>query len=351
MEIIKPLTSLRFFAILAIFLFHLNLPIFSRGYIGVTFFFMLSGFLLSYRYYDKFRKPGLFSLRKFYLSRLSRIYPLHILTLLASVSISVGGLTIGMIMLKFFSNLFLVQSFIPKWDYFFSFNWVSWFLSDFLFCIFMFPFVMFTFVKLGISGKLKSLIMMVIIWIFAILMISLGFQKDNIYWFYYISPYMRLVDFVLGMLLGFVFLDSLKKAKLKESGKETLVEIAAIVVLLGLIRFSPSQPTAFSWSLLFFPGVAFMIYTFAQSKGILSKLLESKILLKLGELSFTFFLIHQLVIRYLMLVSTNLNPVVFGTSAFIISMGLSYLYQKYLETPAKDLFTRLIQNPFPHKNS
>jgi peptidoglycan/LPS O-acetylase OafA/YrhL len=49
--VIKPLASLRFLFALCVFLSHYAIgekPIFYEGYIGVEFFFILSGFIISY---------------------------------------------------------------------------------------------------------------------------------------------------------------------------------------------------------------------------------------------------------------------------------------------------------------
>ena len=61
---IKPLQSLRFIAITGVFLSHLftvqnTYPVFFEnyfnfGYCGVTFFILLSGFVMAYNYFDKF---------------------------------------------------------------------------------------------------------------------------------------------------------------------------------------------------------------------------------------------------------------------------------------------------------
>src|SRR5690606_40786963 len=53
--------------------------IFDEGFLGVSFFFILSGFILSYNYKEKFL-IGNISKKEFYISRLARVYPVHIAT-------------------------------------------------------------------------------------------------------------------------------------------------------------------------------------------------------------------------------------------------------------------------------
>ncbi|HDV2721337.1 TPA: acyltransferase, partial [Escherichia coli] len=83
---LRHLTGLRFIAALMVYLCHLNTDyfgvfvkeMFSQGFIGVSFFFILSGFILSYSYEDKL-KNEVTSKRQFILLRLARIVPMHLL--------------------------------------------------------------------------------------------------------------------------------------------------------------------------------------------------------------------------------------------------------------------------------
>ncbi len=105
MEQLKPLTSLRFFAALWVVLFtyvhELNMPVtlglFQKGYLGVDLFFILSGFILSYVYLEKFGE-GRFEYGKFVTLRLARIYPLHLatlgFTLLLILAAAIKGVTL-----------------------------------------------------------------------------------------------------------------------------------------------------------------------------------------------------------------------------------------------------------------
>jgi peptidoglycan/LPS O-acetylase OafA/YrhL len=72
---IHALTGLRFAAALLVFLHHAAGPRYYEGFSGVTFFYVLSGFILTYNYHRTFTslRPG--ELWSFYGSRLARIYP------------------------------------------------------------------------------------------------------------------------------------------------------------------------------------------------------------------------------------------------------------------------------------
>lgn len=95
---LKSLTSLRFFAAMWVVCFHfwgnlgVALPAFvSKGYLGVEMFFVLSGFILSHVYLERF-KAGTFNYGEFLWARLARIYPLHI-AILIGLGILIAGVT------------------------------------------------------------------------------------------------------------------------------------------------------------------------------------------------------------------------------------------------------------------
>lgn len=96
---IKALTGLRAIAAFWVLLFHLKngliatFPDFApllkvvvgTGFLGVDLFFVLSGFIISYTYADRFRSFDLAHYGRFLWARLARIYPVHLVTLIAVV--------------------------------------------------------------------------------------------------------------------------------------------------------------------------------------------------------------------------------------------------------------------------
>ncbi len=55
----------------------------DTGYVGVTFFFVLSGFVIAYNYYDRFEKFDVRALSDYAASRLARIYPVYAFVILS----------------------------------------------------------------------------------------------------------------------------------------------------------------------------------------------------------------------------------------------------------------------------
>ncbi|WP_420368650.1 acyltransferase family protein [Curtobacterium sp. L1-20] len=69
------LDGLRTVAIMIVILYHLHVPQFEGGFIGVTVFFVLSGFLISTLLLGEHRRTGRIRLGSFWTKRLLRLYP------------------------------------------------------------------------------------------------------------------------------------------------------------------------------------------------------------------------------------------------------------------------------------
>jgi peptidoglycan/LPS O-acetylase OafA/YrhL len=95
-EFCPQLTSARFFAAAVVVLYHFHNEVaplgpngettilrnlVDRGFLGVTFFFILSGYILSLNYLQRFR-AGTTSMASFFVARFARIYPLYLLSVL-----------------------------------------------------------------------------------------------------------------------------------------------------------------------------------------------------------------------------------------------------------------------------
>lgn len=82
------LDGLRALAVLAVLLYHISPNQFIGGYIGVDLFFVISGFLITYRNLQNIQNPNkTFTLKNFWLRRARRLIPALVLVILVCVPI------------------------------------------------------------------------------------------------------------------------------------------------------------------------------------------------------------------------------------------------------------------------
>lgn len=121
-------------------------PVLHKGYMAVPGFFILSGFVLAYNYAPRFLTLPLRGVVRFWLLRFARIYPVHLVTLLAvAVMVGVSGLagfqltSTGYTTRDFVLNLFLMQTWVPNFTL--NWNYPAWSISSEWFAYLFFPFV------------------------------------------------------------------------------------------------------------------------------------------------------------------------------------------------------------------
>lgn len=233
---LPTLTMVRFIAAIGVVWFHYgryvvnNSPIWLKnitasGYIGVTFFFILSGFILVYVYNGSDLKNRT-DQRNFYIRRVARIYPVYVLAwcmfgiwyVLDTVqtntnlvySIKWAGL-FGSI------SLVLVQCWVPsaasQW------NWPGWSLSCEAFFYLCFPWLFITIAKIHIRLLFPFLCSLMII--SAILTIVLSSAQNQpllagtplaTKWGEFIGqlPPLQIITFLMGVILGQMYVSGIR---------------------------------------------------------------------------------------------------------------------------------------------
>ena len=370
---IEQLTSLRFFAALAVLASHLwplaeeanplqpiARTLFHEGYAGVSFFFMLSGFILSHTYQAKLTQ-GTISRGKYLTLRIARIAPLHWLCgvpLAIWALATVGGPESGLGSLpSSLTNLALLQSWVPQVKWYFSLNEPSWSLSDELFFYTMF--VWLAFLPLRRLGAFAALLLLgnvtMVVWL---LTHGQGAITHDVpdgestltrtHWLTYIAPLPRLLDFVGGMLVY-----RAPKPRLSGPGA-TALEVGAIALLLGAMVAYPLLEVADAWrmQLAYLPFMALVIWAFGKGGGALSGFLaRTPTLVLLGDASFALYLIHLPIIHAALALrdhypdSLPLLPLCGGTA--LIAIGLSVVVYRKVELPLLARSRRMIGRAFP----
>lgn len=333
---IKPLTSLRFVFALMVFVSHFEWIqnekfkyffelYFKEGYFGVSFFFVLSGFILALNYKGKPIK-----LTSFYVARFSRIYPVYIFTLLLIIPLVMWSRWDEFYdwSVKLLLNIFCLQSFVPDMNYYFSFNAPAWSVSVEIFFYAMFPLL------IRFNGVYLKILFLLIAC--AIIYVIPFADYYTAHAFFYVSPAFRIVDFFIGICLFDIFEH---KPMNGSKFKWTLLEIASILLFAVFFAFHSDTIQGYRYSVYYWIPIIFILYVFANNKGFISVLISNKILVLLGEISFGFYLIHQIVIRYFreyngkyQIISSDAVSILL---IFFVSLILSYATYRLIEVPAR----------------
>lgn len=346
---IKPLTSLRFVFAFLVFMSHKNLfpheepgflwHLFREGYAGVSFFFMLSGFILAYTYQQRLIE-GTATVRSFYVARIARIYPLHLLALLISLFLmrffdhpSTGDLG------ELAINTLLLQSFIPGQE--FLFNSVSWSLSDEAFFYALFPMIIFSTFR---DRRPIALVLWSVLGVAIVLSAYLLQNNAWEHWTLYINPLFRIFDFLLGIAL--YNLCRRWESRHTLQGHYTRLEWLALFLIITAYCSAFFIPVSFRRSVWYWLPMGLLIATFYFHQGALSRLLSHPVCIKLGEISFAFYLFHYLVIQIVKIALRHLQLEASLPIEFVIDLIAcvitAYIAHQYIEQP----LNRLIRKRF-----
>lgn len=347
----NSLQALRTLAFLGVFLCHAGSPFHWSG-LGVSMFFVMSGFLLYYLYEDRLVNVSLWSNLKFSISKIKKLYPLHIITmccfiLLTLISIYKTGITqksIFNLMAKIGLNITLLQTWIPNSKISTCLNGVTWYLSVTMFLYFVFPWICKLIKKCNKIFLLVIPAMILVLQVFGCVLVINKFGIDSLVykWFMYTFPVFRLGDFVIGCCLGKIY----KKIRNIDFNCVVGTCIEIIVILVTVFVFKCRQfgyssifmKAFFNWTTTYIPLACLWVYIFAHRKGVITKILSNKIMIYIGDVSAYAFLIHYVITQYTSVAVRYLNirytyPMKWLLIVFelLLSIGLSIIYKKVEE--------------------
>lgn len=359
---IKPLTSLRFFFAFIIFTHHLTFLgkskeaylrwihdyILKEGFIGVSFFFILSGFILAYNYRDSFLDKSI-SKSDFYIARIARIYPVHLLCLLIAVPITLKDISFNLStwLTQLFFNATLTQSFIPIKYIYFSFNSPSWSISNELFFYLVFPFLIVLGSKVKDNKYKKALLTMSILLIpLLMLIIPTEYYKH----LFYVNPFFRVFDFIIGLILFEIYLNIKKQQR---TINYDLLEVSSILLLLLFFIFHAWVPLVMRYSIYYWIPMSLLIFIFSFQNGLISRFLSNKTLLFLGEISFGFYMFHQLVLKYFLILNVLYlhikNEYYIIAIILAVSLIVSYISFIWFEKPLNKYLKTILKQKISSK--
>jgi peptidoglycan/LPS O-acetylase OafA/YrhL len=339
--------------------FMLRVPLVLRniidgGFVWVGFFFVLSGFILSYQYFDRVR-AGRFDTRDFLLARFARIYPGHFVGFIVmaalfavkswDISYPAGGPVV--MSADVFATLSLAHAWIPSFAL--TFNFPSWSISTEFFFYLCFPVL----AVMAIKWPLRQFLLLAgAVFIVGVIgnvayctrdpfgWIGNDFAHDagrNLIKFF---PPVRLPEFVLGVAMGRLYAARDALGLTARTG-QGLVLLSCLVIAVGLMC-SSIVPFALMHNVaLSLPFAALTLGLSLAPASPLSSWLSRSSFVSLGEASYSVYILQAPIIWVFYLreawsTSTNL-PFAIGVRMVIIAavVALAIASHRFLETPTR----------------
>ncbi|HWZ51260.1 MAG TPA: acyltransferase [Granulicella sp.] len=356
---LTALTGLRTLLALSIVFFHFTpphmemlAPVFDNGFVFVGFFFLISGFILSYNYAER---PTPLLKRDFWIARFSRLYPVYLVALALSFQMLQSEWT-ARSHSEFFQGLILtpllLQGWLPNLATFW--NTVAWTLSCEFMLYIAFPWL----IRIPLPERPTRLIALLLtLWLIGLVPHTLYIllNPDHLsaaadrytgtYWIRVLkyTPPSYICTFLCGVTLGRLH------ARLPLRASQRLLLAASSLAVLGLSFYIalPHVPYILLHGGLLMP--LFAALTLGLSgPHLLTSAFSIRPLVYLGQSTFCLYLLHFNV--FLLIRSTRLmerlhlaafDPWI--TYAAIVALALTV--HRFVETPARKALTRRFASP------
>jgi peptidoglycan/LPS O-acetylase OafA/YrhL len=358
--IIPPLTGVRFLAALLVFLFHYNpfrnsesgIGSFLNGimnemYMGVGFFFVLSGFLIAYNYFDNAAIDFRFY-KKYMIRRVARIYPVYFTITTAYFIYWYLNNEVGKYFFEvYFLNITFLKGFSTKtW---FSGIYQGWSLTVEETFYILAPLIF-------ILIKRKFFFTQILFFIAFGCLLVLAFKIfpfegffSGFHFLFAGTFFGRCFEFFAGIALAI----AVKKGTLPNRTPGilyTLIGIAGIFFCLVLmkeitIHFDGSHATSHPLGVVIhnfvLPVFAIVFYYgLIAERTLVQRVFSSNLLVLLGKSSYVFYLIHAGLLASL--ITNHLSSNIF--IIFIVVQSLSILLYYTFELPANKFIRRLFSS-------
>lgn len=340
---IKEIDGLRALAVIMVLAYHLKMPFAKSGLLGVTVFFVISGYLITGILINEIEESGGVDLKNFWLRRIRRLLP-AVLSM-AVVMIFVSAVVNRVVFTKGCNDLLSAVFGYNNWWQ--IFRKVSYFEnagapSPFTHCwslaietqfYLIYPILLILLSKARNRGKVFAAVTAVLALISVVLM-GVLYSPDGDPSRVYYGTDTRAFSLLIGALAAIQKEYHIIKVKLR--GKLwAVIGSISVLILIGMMMLISSYS-----SFLYYEGqaivsvlAAFVVYAVTVSRSLLNIILGSSILKWIGDRSYSIYLWHYPII---VLMSGGKRAAWWIVILeVVLSVGFAELSYRFIETPVR----------------
>ncbi len=340
---IKEIDGLRALAVIMVLAYHLKMPFAKSGLLGVTVFFVISGYLITGILINEIEESGGVDLKNFWLRRIRRLLP-AVLSM-AVVMIFVSAVVNRVVFTKGCNDLLSAVFGYNNWWQ--IFRKVSYFEnagapSPFTHCwslaietqfYLIYPILLILLSKARNRGKVFATVTAVLAMISVVLM-GVLYSPDGDPSRVYYGTDTRAFSLLIGALAAIQKEYHIIKVKLR--GKLwAVIGSISVLILIGMMMLISSYS-----SFLYYGGqaivsvlAAFVVYAVTVSRSLLNIILDSSILKWIGDRSYSIYLWHYPII---VLMSGGKRAAWWIVILeVVLSVGFAELSYRFIETPVR----------------
>ncbi|WP_237568242.1 acyltransferase family protein [Mycolicibacterium lacusdiani] len=367
---IRALTGLRIVAAVWVVLFHFRplfaeaalgfssalSPVLDRGAQGVDLFFILSGFVLTWNYLDKMGRT--WSTRatvRFLWLRLARVWPVYLVTLHLAALLVIFTIYVGHVppesvdefnATSYFRQLFLVQLWFQPFFDGSSWNGPAWSISAEWLAYLLFGGLILVVFRVARATRARSLLVLAMAASLPPVVLLLASGE-----FY--TPWSWLPRIVMQFTAGALACAAVRKLWPSRRTQQVAggASLGLIAVIVGALYYfdahpNPRIPDAGGLvDLLFVP----LVVTLAIGAGTLPRLLSTRVMVYLGQVSFGLYMVHEIVHNAWIWAAKQFELTLSGSLGIWILLGLlgvalgvACLMYHLVEEPARRWMRRMV---------
>ena len=338
----RGLDGLRGVAVILVIIFHSGLNWLPGGFLGVSVFFTLSGFLITSLLINERENSGRINLKAFWGRRLRRLAPASLVVIAGVVGLA-SWLSTSIEASRIKGDAISATLYFSNWRFIYSGHSYGelfatpsplqhlWSLSIEEQLYVVVPVLIAGLFAMGLRRRAIGYVFLV-----AVAGSTIATMFTNSHELIYYGTHTRAAELLLGSALACLFGQRIERLAVNKAKSLSTLYIVPIVGVVVLSRFSSvDSPWVYSGALTAFAGLSVICLIAAIQAGPVRSILSSSPLVRVGEVSYGLYLIHWPVIVWLNSERVDLQPTALFVLQVIVTVILTLVSYWLIEQPIR----------------